>query len=1054
VSTAINTIEDLADIAKNLSGDYHLTRDLDFNDDASYENPANKVVYTTGDGWAPINTFAGSFDGAGFSISNLFIDRPATDYVGLFAGIGTASAPFAGTVRSLTLISPSVTGKGYVGALAGNVPLYVESIEDCHVQSGTITASERYSGGLIGRTAGTTTITGCSARNVSVTSTADVVGGLIGQNDKPLTRCSAINCIVSAAGSTGGLCGNGGSLAKIECLSSGCAITSTAGDVGGMAGGGGNWTRCAVLSASVIGSPGVQRAAIFVGNLTAGATNDCYAQGSVSAEGVTPAGFSFLVSNANIARSYVAGTGARIGGALAARSGFENDRAFGSATANFWNITLWNEPDSNTADPLTTAQAKSLATYTAAGWDIVAVAPGEVDTAYVWNIVEGESYPFHSWTLTSPVPPPPPPTPEPRGTEPQVWIEIDQDRCAEDCGVTCGGSTVGDEKCYNTWKTCQDRASYTDDTPLTLRFAIANSSLPRGTYVIPSVISKSTSPARANIGGRSSRDTGLGKRGAATISYHDHPHTDVLVDPYLSERSWDATERGTFWSKWLARNYHEGRPLRVLEGFAGQPLIDYTRRHYVIEHIDGPGSDGIVTIKALDILRLADDDKAAAPAASPGALRAGISDAVVPIQIVGGSEILYPAPGVVAIGEEAIAYTTSTDQSYGVQLTGVTRGAFGTTAAAHEEGSTAQWCLQYENERPEAIIYDLLTTYGNINPAFIDYPEWESESLTWDIVETVSRIIPRPEGVASLVAQVCEQSGCYIWWDDRAQQIRFRLLRPLASDEPIIPVTEQGHIVQGTASLVRRPQERASQVWISHRLHSPLAPLRNRDSYLRHRLHIDANAMSPREYDDDTRQEILGAWITDDAQAARLATRALQRIRDTPEYFTFTVPYKDRAIAIGDVIRVTFRSLVDSFGQLLSRLFLVISVDEVESGVKTRCEAVLYDFNERYAGFVEDADQGTGKAWADSNAAERAAFVEDVALSRYSYDTATDDERLRWVYWAKDVCAEVQGVAPCTSDPLLDPACENCWAFCSDRDNYDATVTSNFADGGKPYAWV
>ena len=66
---------------------YELTRNLDFNDNDSYGSVANRTIWTTGEGWQPIgdssNAFTGQFEGNGFTISNLTIDRSTSD-IGLF----------------------------------------------------------------------------------------------------------------------------------------------------------------------------------------------------------------------------------------------------------------------------------------------------------------------------------------------------------------------------------------------------------------------------------------------------------------------------------------------------------------------------------------------------------------------------------------------------------------------------------------------------------------------------------------------------------------------------------------------------------------------------------------------------------------------------------------------------------------------------------------------------------------------------------------------------------------------------------------------------------
>jgi hypothetical protein len=70
-------------------------------------------------GWQPIGTssnpFTGSFDGQGYQISDLFINRPDEDEVGLFGCVGEA-----GVINDVEVVNAAVTGKQYVGGLVGN----------------------------------------------------------------------------------------------------------------------------------------------------------------------------------------------------------------------------------------------------------------------------------------------------------------------------------------------------------------------------------------------------------------------------------------------------------------------------------------------------------------------------------------------------------------------------------------------------------------------------------------------------------------------------------------------------------------------------------------------------------------------------------------------------------------------------------------------------------------------------------------------------------------------------------------------------------------------
>jgi hypothetical protein len=48
----------------------------------------------------------------------------------------------------------------------------------------------------------------------------------------------------------------------------------------------------------------------------------------------------------------------------------------------------------------TTTEMMSTATFSSAGWDIIEVSgPDERNTAHIWNIVDGVTYPFLSWEL-------------------------------------------------------------------------------------------------------------------------------------------------------------------------------------------------------------------------------------------------------------------------------------------------------------------------------------------------------------------------------------------------------------------------------------------------------------------------------------------------------------------------------------------------------------------------------------------------------------------------------------------------------------------------------
>lgn len=105
--TQINDAAGLDNIRNDLTGDYCLTADIDL------------AGYSDGDGWEPIGTngsrFTGTFDGAGFTISNLTINSPSADFIGLF---GYAEGA---TIQNVVLTDVDVTGQDFVGGLMGEM---------------------------------------------------------------------------------------------------------------------------------------------------------------------------------------------------------------------------------------------------------------------------------------------------------------------------------------------------------------------------------------------------------------------------------------------------------------------------------------------------------------------------------------------------------------------------------------------------------------------------------------------------------------------------------------------------------------------------------------------------------------------------------------------------------------------------------------------------------------------------------------------------------------------------------------------------------------------
>jgi hypothetical protein len=72
----------------------------------------------------------------------------------------------------------------------------------------------------------------------------------------------------------------------------------------------------------------------------------------------------------------------------------------GTVSDSFWNTEAAGQVASDGGTGKTTAEMKTIATFSDAGWNITAVASLDtINRSYIWNIVDGVTYPFLSWEV-------------------------------------------------------------------------------------------------------------------------------------------------------------------------------------------------------------------------------------------------------------------------------------------------------------------------------------------------------------------------------------------------------------------------------------------------------------------------------------------------------------------------------------------------------------------------------------------------------------------------------------------------------------------------------
>lgn len=326
-------------------------------------------------------TFTGTFDGNGHKVTHFTINAVGYDVVGLFGCISSGSS-----VENLGLENFSVSGtfgSDYVGGLVGNNS--GGSISNCYSTGAVTGGHDSYDiGGLVGGIC-LSSISNCySTGTVNGGSNSQFVGGLVGCNGSSISNCYSTGAVSGGSNSqdVGGLVGgNSGSVSN--CYSTG-TVSGYAG-IGGLVGWSGSYSGGSGISISDCYSTGPVSGTSGVGGLVGGnngeSISNCYSTSAVTG-GDSSYGLGGLVgwNEGDISNCYSMGAvsgymdvGGLVGG---------NDS--GSLVGSFWDTQTSGQTTSAGGTGKTTAQMKTLSTFTSAEWNFVEI----------WGIGENQTYPY------------------------------------------------------------------------------------------------------------------------------------------------------------------------------------------------------------------------------------------------------------------------------------------------------------------------------------------------------------------------------------------------------------------------------------------------------------------------------------------------------------------------------------------------------------------------------------------------------------------------------------------------------------------------------------
>lgn len=457
-----------------------------------------------------------------------------------------------------------------------------------------------------------------------------------------------------------------------------------------------------------------------------------------------------------------------------------------------------------------------------------------------------------------------------------TYVEIDVPFCKLSYGILpCKAS--GSVKCFNSFGTCQSRETF-DQEFRTIRFTEShNNNLLIN--ALPCLSNTDVQTAKISLG------NDLGLRSSVNISLVDFKYSDTnnFGDPYLSERGWDAYDRGTFFARLKARHpYLRGRPLRVYRGVKGQSLDQMLVRYYLVEDLIGPDQSGNVMITGQDALKFADGDRAQAPKPSTGFLTTELDLTTTTFNVgpAGVGDLDYPTSGYINVGGSEIMKFTRSGDTFTVN-----RGWYDTAPDTHKTQDRVQLCLEFFGTSPAYIIRDLLRDYANTPESVIPIDQWTTEVNSF-LRRQYTRLIAEPTSVRQLISEMIEQAALALWYSDTDNLIKLQVLKQIPVDAGVL---DEDVYSQNSVKISDQPSKRISTCQVLYGLKNPLLDETRAENYRGMVVVSDIQGQS--DFGTPAIDIVYGTWIPSFAKstATRLGALRVGRYVKAPRKITLDV---------------------------------------------------------------------------------------------------------------------------------------------------------------------
>lgn len=478
--------------------------------------------------------------------------------------------------------------------------------------------------------------------------------------------------------------------------------------------------------------------------------------------------------------------------------------------------------------------------------------------------------------------------------------------------------SVAGTECYNTFFNCRDRANFAKTT-VNLKYTSNDAAIPFS-GVLPYVMSVGYLPTKI--------ERQITVKGRVKIGMVDELTGADTTDPYRATR----TAQGEYWKKLIARNpNYKGRPVKVYEGYIGEPEANFTQRWQgVVDNItisSGQVSiDCVDTLIGLDALTVPDKIKTKLLSAIDNN-----DTSLILTSLLKADGVQIDSTGYIQIDDEVIYYGSMSAPAN--QLLTLTRGMFETVAVAHDANATATLVKYFAPDNPFTHLKTIWDMAGGsyatdfLTAEWTKWQSWPEEDLDF------SAVIIDADGLkaSDLFWEVANILDLHIWQDEN-QKISVRRNMGNDPDRTYNTLTDTANIIVKSGSTDYNETERRTRA-LMYWDKSATGELAKADSYAELDIALDVDAEGANGFNDSVPDVIYNRWLAKrwlnpelaEVYATGLVRRRLMNRREARPIITAAVELKDEGIKTGDSVALNTDERLAADGRNITSNHIVIA---------------------------------------------------------------------------------------------------------------------------------